>query len=83
MTLEFCAMNAVYVCEYGRWDFEALAAKSEEYVEGFWEYFADTFDQIDKDAQRNNNQGFAVIIDYDGFKMSNFESSRGSHKNVH
>lgn len=43
----------------------------------FWKYFEQLVRREEKDAMRSNGGGIVEIIDFDGFSLNKYASSKG------
>ena len=65
---------AVYVAEFGKWDYREWAHKPAEKVAEFGKYFEQFIRRMRKDA---GEEGIVLIVDWDGFSLSHHASKDG------
>ena len=68
----------VYVMEFGHWNYRGLSKKPQGVKEDFWKHFEHLLRRITRDAEVNNGQGVAYILDWDGFSLGNYASPKGT-----
>ena len=72
-------IHAVYLVEFGKWDYRQWARKPEEKLVEFWKFFEQFVRRQEKDAKANNGQGMVQLVDWDGFALSHHSSPHGEN----
>ena len=71
----------VYVVCFGTYNFRAWATMSQERTEDVWKAWEQLTRFMEKDAALNNDQGIAMVIDFDGFTLASYASPEGCNSN--
>ena len=66
--------HAVYVIEFGKWDYREWAQKPEEKLKEFWKHFEKHIQLQSKDG---GEDGVVEIVDWEGFSLSHHASRDG------
>ena len=67
----------VHIVGFGKFDLRGLAASPREKIEEFWISYERWTRIQERDAALNNDQGFVLIVDFDGFSLGHYASSNG------
>ena len=65
--------------EFGKWNYRDLAHKPPEFIDEFWKYYEQLARRQERDAAMNKDQGVVLILDWDGFSLTNYASQQGNH----
>ena len=67
----------MFVIEFGNWNYRELAKLSQNELDAFYKHYEQNIRRLSKDAAANNDQGTALIMDWDGFELAHFATSKG------
>ena len=70
---------AVYVMEFGKWNYRALTHLSPEQIEDFWMYYEQCARRAERDSALRKNGGNVFLLDWDGFSLANYASGPGKY----
>ena len=65
----------MYVVQFGKWDYRALADKPKEKRTEFWACYFEQF--IRRGMKDGGEEGTVEIVDFDGFSLSHHASKDG------
>ena len=69
--------SAVYVLEFGKWNYRKFSQMSAEKVEEFWMYYEQCARRAERDSALHNGEGTCFIVDWDGFSLKHYAAGRG------
>lgn len=71
-------VHIVFVCEFGKWNYRELAKLPQEEQDAFHKHLEFYDRSMSKDAAANQDHATALIMDFDGFEMGHFATSKGN-----
>ena len=75
-------MVTVYIAEFGKFNFRAMAAMPEEWKAEVWKGWEQWTRLMERDSALNNGEGIVIIVDFDGFSLANYASPEGHLPNA-
>lgn len=68
---------SVYILDTGGANYVDLSRRPKEYIDDFWKFYEQMFLRMEFDAAKNNDQGIAILMDWEGFSLKNYASADG------